>query len=231
MHIIIRESLPMNRFCECEKKLRRKQKIKRRLIAALIALNVFFVYVYFSAVNLIFYYGGKDYQYYISNCSYYAVRDCIKQNFDFSRVCEVDKNSAGDVVFIKTDALYVNYISQKLALDCYGYLSDYIKNGVNVPLGTFSGIRLIAGFGKPVNIKLTATLSVECRIYRKFEAAGINQTRQVLSAIIHSDITAFALFKSEYYGGDIEVTLYDNLIVGKVPEVYLGGGLLSSSVA
>lgn len=228
-HIIIRECIPVTYFCECEKKNKRKRKIKRRIVAAVIAFCVFFIYVYFSATNLIFYYGGKDYQYYISNCSYYAVRDCLRQDFDFSRICNVEKNSSGDVVFIETDAFYVNYISQKLALDCYTYLSDYIKRGVFVPLGSFSGIRLISGFGKPVNVKLTATLSVECRIYRKFEAAGINQTRQVLSAIIHSEVTAFALFKSEYYGGDIEIVLYDNLIVGKVPEVYFGSGLLSSS--
>lgn len=215
---------------DCIKKLRRK-RFKRKLVAFFIALDVFLGYVYCCATNLILDYASTDFQYYISNCSYYALNDCLNENFDFSSVCEVEKNSAGEIIIIKTNAFLLNYISQKLALSCYDYLSEYTQKGVFVPLGTFSGIRLISGFGKKVNVKITNTLSVECRISRSFTQAGINQTRQTLSATIHADITAYTLFKSKYYIGDIEIPLYDNVIVGKVPEVYLGEGLIASGKA
>ena len=212
------------------KKARRK-RLKRRLIIIFLALDVFFAYVYCCATNLILDYASTDFQYYISNCSYYALNECLNEKFDFAGVCEVQKNDSGEVTLIKTNALLLNYVSQKLALSCYDFLSEYTQQGVNVPLGTFSGIRLISGFGKKVNVKVTNTLSVECRISRSFMQAGINQTRQVISAIIHADITVYSLFKSKYYVGDIEVPLYDNVIVGKVPEVYLGEGLLASGKA
>ena len=201
--------------------------MKRKIALTLIIADVFITYVYCCATNLVLEYAATDFQYYVSNCSYYALNECLSEKFDFSSVCEVQKNNDGEITFIKTDALLLNYASQKLALSCYSYLSDYAQKGVFVPIGTFSGIRLFSGLGKKVNVKLTHTLSVECRISRSFSQAGINQTRQVLSAIIHADITVYTLFKNKYYGGDIEIPLYDNLIVGKVPSVYLGEAIVA----
>lgn len=210
-------------------KKRKNKKLKR--VAALIAIASVLCYLYLSAVNLIFEYGGKDFQYYVSNCSYYAVKKCIDGDFDFSTVCEIQKNSSGEVAFIKTNSLMVNYAAQKLSLDCYEYLSEYTKKGASVPLGAFSGIRIFSGTGKKINVKLNVTVSVECKIYASFTSVGINQTRQVLYAVIHSDITVFSLFKSKYYEGNIQVALFDNLIVGKVPEVYLQSGFISGGSA
>lgn len=213
-------------FFDFETKMK-KRKLKRRFIRLIALLFSFVVYAYICAVNMIFDYAGKNFQYYVSNCSYYAIKKYLEGDVDFSGLYCIQKNGAGEIVSIETDAFLINYISQKLALDCYDYLNEYTEKGVDVPLGTFSGIRLIAGYGKKVNVKLTHTLSVECKILRKFTTAGINQTRQILSAVIHSNITVYSLFKSKYYVGDIEVVLCDNIIIGKVPELYLAGGVLS----
>ncbi len=208
---------------------KKKSKFKRKLVAFFIAFDIFFAYVYVCAMNLIFEYAAKDFQYYVSNCSYYAVKDCLSEDIDFSSLCSVQKNDSGEIVFIKTDTFLLNYLSQKLALNCYEYLSKYTATGVNVPLGSFCGIRLLAGYGKKINVKLTCALSVECRILREFVSAGINQTRQVLSLVIHSEISIFSLFKSKYCDGDIEVVLCDSVIIGKVPEIYLQNEELARS--
>lgn len=223
-------NLPDKNKNDCAKKAKRK-RLKRKIIIFFFVLDIFLTYVYCCATNLILDYASTDFQYYISNCSYYALNECLSEKFDFASVCEVQKNNSGEVTLIKTDTLLLNYISQKLALSCYDTLSEYMQRGLNVPLGTFSGIRLLSGFGKKVNVKITNTLSVECNISRSFTQAGINQTRQVISAIIHADITVYSLLKSKYYVGDIEIPLYDNVIVGKVPEVYLGDGLLAKGKA
>lgn len=217
----------MNYF-KCFKKNKRK-RLKRRLLAFFLIFDVIFCYVYACAVNLIFEYAAKDFQYYISNCSYYAVADLLDENFDFSSLGVVERNASGEITCVSANTLLVNYASHRLALDCYDYLSKYTQKGVDVPLGTFSGVRLFSGIGKKVNVKLTSTLSVECKIVRSFTSAGINQTRQTISAVIHSDVTVYSLFKSKYYYGDIEVALCDNVIIGTVPELYLNGAVISQS--
>ena len=52
-------------------------------------------------------------------------------------------------------------------------------------------------------------------------SAGINQTRMTLSLVINCDITIYSIFEKKNYNGLIEALVYDNVIVGKVPEVYL----------
>ena len=55
-----------------------------------------------------------------------------------------------------------------------------------------------------------------------------NQTRQTLSAIIVTDITVFAPFYNKNYNGKIEMILFDNVIVGEVPSVFLDTKTITS---
>lgn len=199
---------------------------KRKVVLVFLLFDIVFGYLYFSATSLVFSYGGESFKSQISTCSYHALENCVKDNYDFSKICIIEKNVNGEVVLIQTNTLLVNEIVKELSIKCSEYMQDLLSKGVKVPLGAFSGIKLFSGFGKKVNVKITYTLSVECKILRSFESAGINQTRQVLSAEIYTDLKIFApLFKRDYCGG-VNVLLYDNLIIGKVPEVYLNSALL-----
>ena len=163
-----------------------------------------------------------------ANGGWWCNEDAHRNEIEFSKVYNIQKDNSGKIVFIETNALLLNYIVKNLALDCYEYMQDCIDGGFNVPLGAFTGIKLLAGYGPLLNVNLTTALSVECKIQRSFCSAGINQTRQTLSAIIFSEITVFAPFYSEYYNGSIEIVLFDNLIVGEVPESYMDVQVIAS---
>ena len=206
----------------------KKRKNKLKFFIIFIIADLVLGYLYFSATKLVLEAGGQSFQTNISNCSYYAIEKCIQEDFAFSKVCDVQKDVNGNIVFIGTDTLLLNHIVKQLSLDCYEYLDKVIKNGVDLPLGTFSGIRLLSGVGPTVNTKLNTALSVECRILRTFSSAGINQTRQTLSANIYAEIYIFAPFYKQKYEGAIEIVLFDNLIVGKVPNTYFDATVLAS---
>ena len=208
--------------------MKKCKNIKRKLFLMLIVTDIVFGFIYFSATKLVLRYGGEVFKSNISNCSYYAVEKCIDDEIEFSKVYNIQKDNGGKIVFIETNALLLNYIVKNLALDCYEYMQDCIDGGFNIPLGAFTGVKLLAGYGPLVNVNLTTALSVECKIQRSFCSAGINQTRQSLSAIIFSEITVFAPFYSEYYNGSIEIVLFDNLIVGEVPESYMDVRVIAS---
>ncbi len=204
----------------------RKRKCKIIFIAILIELIL--NYVYFASTKLILDAGGEIFKANISNCSYYAIEKCIEEDFDFDKICQIEKDADGNVTFIKSDTLLLNYVVKKLSLDCYDFMDEYVQKGFDIPLGAFSGIKLLAGFGPLINVKLATALSVECKIVRNFTSAGINQTRQTFSAIIYTEITVFAPFYKEHYDGNIEIVLFDNLIVDKVPETYLNASVIAS---
>ena len=203
------------------------KKFKRKVILIFVIFDLTLAYLYFTATPLILSAGGEIFKSNISNCSYYAIEKCINEDFEFDKICTIERDSNGKVVFIKSDTLLVNYLVKKLSLECYDYMNEYISNGFEIPIGAFSGVSLLAGYGKKVNVKLTTALSVECKLVRTFNSAGINQTRQTFSAIILTEITVFAPFYRKYYDGKIEVILFDNLIVGTVPETYLNADVIA----
>jgi len=203
-------------------------KFKRKLLLIAICFDVVLSLIYFSTVKLVLKAGGEIFKSNISNCSYYAIEKCISDKVQINDLYKIQKDNNGKIVFIETDALLLNYIVKNLALDCYDYMNEYVSGGFEIPLGAFSGVKLLAGYGPKVNVKLTTALSVECKIVRTFTSAGINQTRQTLSAVIFTEITVFAPFYREYYDGNIEIVLFDNLIVGEVPSTYLDVQVLAS---
>ncbi len=209
----------------------KKVYLKRKIALFLIIFDLIVVYLYFSSSKLILAFGGETFKSEVSNCSYYAVEKCLAMNFDFNEITNLKTNESGDIILVSTDTLLVNFIAKKLALDCYDFMNDTISDGFKIPIGAFSGLKFLAGFGKKVDVKLATTLSVGCKIIRNFEDAGINQTRQILSSVICTEIIVIAPLVKERYYDEIEVVLCDNIIVGKIPDTYLSASLLGQGSA
>ena len=213
--------------------MKRVKKVffKRKIALILIILDLVVTYLYFSSSKLIIKFGGETFKSEVSNCSYYAVEKCLEMNFDFNEITNLKTNESGDIIFVSTDTLLVNFVAKKLALDCYNFMNSTISDGFEIPIGSFTGLKFLAGFGKKVSVKLATSLSVGCKIIRNFESAGINQTRQILSLVICTEIIIMAPFVKDRYYDEIEVVLCDNIIVGKIPQSYLSATILGESSA
>ena len=187
-------------------------------------------YLYYGASKLILNAGGVYFNASVSNCAYSTINKCTSK-YDFSSICSLKYGSDGNVVLVSTDSQKLNEISVFLADTCYECLNNLILDGYYVPAGVFSGIKLLSGFGPNVNVKLVTVLSVQCDFVREFTSAGINQTRMTLSLVINCDITVYSIFEKKNYNGLIEALVYDNVIVGKVPKVYLSREVVAAKTA
>lgn len=172
--------------------------------------------------------GGVYFCASVSNCTYATINDCLEK-FDFESAFSVNYGADGNVVSVLSDASRINAISAFLANECYDCLDRLICDGYYVPAGAFSGIKLLAGFGPELNVKLISVLSVQCDVVREFVSAGINQTRMTLSLIVNCDITVYSVFEKKSYNGKIDAVVLDCMIVGKVPQVYLGKAVIAKT--
>ena len=86
-------------------------------------------------------------------------------------------------------------------------------------MGAFTGIRLISGFGAKVRMKVISVASVKCDFVSEFAQAGINQTRHSLYLNINCVVNVVTKTKTKKINDKITVLVFDNLIVGKVPNV------------
>jgi sporulation protein YunB len=127
---------------------------------------------------------------------------------------------------ITSNSYEVNLLATKIANETYDFLDEKTKLGVNVPLGVFTGIRLISGYGKTIKMKLISTSSVKCEIRSEFTEAGINQTRHALYLDINCEVNIVTKTNSKRITDKISVLVYDNLIIGKVPSVFINSQII-----
>lgn len=133
----------------------------------------------------------------------------------------VTEDASGKVSFISVDMLKVNNVMSFLSTVVLNEMQSLAADGVDVPLGAFSGILLLGDSGKDVTVEIETVGIAECNFRSDFETIGINQVRHAL----YIDIVASANVVLPLYAKDVfcesSLLLCENVIVGEVPEFYL----------
>lgn len=207
----------------------KKKKCKKgiKVIFILLFLGIF-ISLYSFSNRMLIEIGEASFKGVLSSASYYAIEKTLDDKFNYEELFTVHKTKDDKISMITSDSYKFNTLTTSLAESVTEYMTDYVNKGVDVPLGVFSGIRLIQGFGKPVKMKLIAIHSVKCDVISKFESAGINQTRHTLYLSVTPDVSVVTRVSTKNLYDNITVMLYDNVIIGEVPDVYLTGTVFSA---
>ena len=208
-----------------------KKKKKRRVLKFFCFLTAFitlFSCLYSSSNKILVDYAEKSFHSYISGASYEAFDVLLTEKYSYTDLISVDKNSNGVIVMVSADSYAINKIAAQIAQNAYEYLSRRTTEGVGIPLGAFTGIRLVSGFGKKINMKLVSVATVKSKILSSFEQAGINQTRHTLTLALSCEAAIVNKYETKTITDDISLLIYDNLIIGKVPNVLVSPTVIGS---
>lgn len=199
--------------------MKKKKKRVLKFLCFFTAFVITVVSIYFSSDRIVVSLAEKTFDSIISSASYHAVDIIVEGKYRYSDLVDIKTDSSGNVGMIITDSYAVNKLAATAATKAYAYLSEKIEKGVEVPLGAFTGIRLISGFGAKVRMKVISVASVKCDFVSEFAQAGINQTRHSLYLNINCVVNVVTKTKTKKISDKITVLVFDNLIVGKVPNV------------
>lgn len=199
--------------------MKKKKKRILKFLCFFTAFVITVVSIYFSSDRIVVSLAEKTFDSIISSASYHAVDIIVEEKYRYSDLVDIKTDSSGNVGMIITDSYAVNKLAATAATKAYAYLSEKIEKGVEVPLGAFTGIRLISGFGAKVRMKVISVASVKCDFVSEFAQAGINQTRHSLYLNINCVVNVVTKTKTKKINDKITVLVFDNLIVGKVPNV------------
>lgn len=199
--------------------MKKKKKRVLKFLCFFTAFVITVVSIYFSSDRIVVSLAEKTFDSIISSASYHAVDIIVEEKYRYSDLVDIKTDSSGNVGMIITDSYAVNKLAATAAIKAYAYLSEKIEKGVEVPLGAFTGIRLISGFGAKVRMKVISVASVKCDFVSEFAQAGINQTRHSLYLNINCVVNVVTKTKTKKINDKITVLVFDNLIVGKVPNV------------
>lgn len=199
--------------------MKKKKKRVLKFLCFFTAFVITVVSIYFSSDRIVVSLAEKTFDSIISSASYHAVDIIVEEKYRYSDLVDIKTDSSGNVGMIITDSYAVNKLAATAAKKAYDYVSEKIEKGVEVPLGAFTGIRLISVFGAKVRMKVISVASVKCDFVSEFAQAGINQTRHSLYLNINCVVNVVTKTKTKKINDKITVLVFDNLIVGKVPNV------------
>ena len=153
----------------------------------------------------------------VNDAVYYTLSDEIR----YEDLVNVERDEAGNINAITTNPLQINRIARDTAYVSQENLQKMSEDGVDVPLGAFTGIEAWAGFGPRVNIQIIPISNVACRFVSSFQDAGINQTKHSIYLEIVADISIIMPAGTSNFASLTEVLICESVLVGKVPDTYL----------
>lgn len=148
---------------------------------------------------------------------------------DFSEFVTVEKNEQNDIVLVTANSALVNNLAHSTAIVTQKKISELKSFEVNIPIGTLSGIPLLSELGKPVTVTVSPVGNVTCSFQSTFETAGINQTLHRIYILVESCVDLIMPTSHTEVKSKTPILLCESIIVGKVPDTFLQGGLLLGS--
>ena len=150
-----------------------------------------------------------------------AVTSVLEAEPSFVDMVEYGHDANGDLNSIKINATRVNAVMQRSVQKTQNGLSDMISSGVNIPVGSVSGITFLSGKGPNLNVAVIPVGSVDARLRSEFSEIGINQTVHKIYLSLDSTIKIIIPGAGNTIKSSSEVLLVESVIIGKVPDTYL----------
>lgn len=204
-------------------KKRRKRKAQILLSVFLIFVVLVFVYIY-CVVNPVVVEATRHMVYSLSTS---AVSDAVydvlnEENVAYDDIVNVEYDNNGNITLISLDTIRLNLIARKFYQVAQVYLDNMGKNGIDVALGTFTGLPFFSGMGPKINLKLVPIGAMTSVFESSLKSAGINQTNHTVYIKLYASVSMILPAYTATIDSVTEVLVAESVIVGEIPEIYFG---------
>lgn len=155
-----------------------------------------------------------------------AVYDVIKDEYLYSDLIEIIKDSNNDIQMISANAYKINLLSKEILNSAQNNLTTLGEQGIEIGIGTFTGITLFTDKGPKVSLKLSPIGTIYTRFHSEFTSAGINQTNHSIYLYVQTDVSLILPTDTKMISTTTEVLLTESIIQGKIPDTYLNSNQL-----
>ena len=134
----------------------------------------------------------------------------------------VQSDGNGKIEFIKANTGLINQINMLIQTEIQNRLNELRTVYLHLPSGAFTGSTLFADLGSPVPVTAKTLSNCYTVLHSSFESLGINHTLHRLQIDCYVEITMLIPSRSVVCDVTNEILVAENVIVGEVPETYLG---------
>ena len=152
----------------------------------------------------------------------FANEACINnmQNITYDDLCTIEKDETNDVSLIKMNSININKLNSIIALEVQEKLNDTTISKFYVKLGSFTGIKLLAGRGPDGEVRMSTIGEVTTELKSEFEEMGVNQTLHRLYINVNCNVSLLTPFKDVDEHITAQVLISETVISGDIPDAY-----------
>ena len=130
------------------------------------------------------------------------------------------ESNAGHISLLTADAGKLNLLAADCAAKAQERIMDLGEQGVSVPLGTLSGVPMLAGLGPRLTFRFTPVGMVQSAFRSEFRSAGINQTLHRITLTLTGTVRIVLPGRSCSVTVTAQAPVAETLIVGEMPDAY-----------
>lgn len=144
----------------------------------------------------------------------------VMENYEYEDLAVVIKDDNGKIQMIKLNIIPVNEIISDVAIKIQEELNSVENASFGIRLGSFTGMKLLSGFGPYVKVRMSTIGTVETEIKSEFKTAGINQTVHQIYLDIKCNVSILTPFSSTTEEIKNQILIAESVIVGEIPSSY-----------
>lgn len=148
-----------------------------------------------------------------------AVDDTLPEESGIS-LFELVKDEKGRVVSGRLDPHEANLIKTKLTERVENSLAELGREGLDIPIGTLTGITLLSGRGRDINITVMQVGTAESEFHSTFESAGINNVKLRITVEVTVTLRMILPTGSCDVTASGEYLIAETVFIGEPPNMY-----------
>lgn len=144
----------------------------------------------------------------------------VMSNYNYNKLVDIEKDESGNISMVKTNIISINEITSSIANNIVYALDKKKSDIVYIRSGSFTGSKMLAGFGPNIPIRIASAGSVATDLKSEFTSTGINQTLHRIYLQVVCSVSILTPFESISKDISNQVLLAESVIVGNVPSAY-----------
>lgn len=148
------------------------------------------------------------------------------EDVSYNNLVNIEYNNNHEITLISTNSVEVNNLVRRITYLVQTEIDKMGEQGIDIALGTFTGIPFLYGVGPAVSVQLVPIGTVNTNFSSSFTSAGINQTLHRLYFTVNVNVGVVLPSMTKNLLTSLEVEICESVIVGKVPDVYLQGKII-----
>lgn len=144
----------------------------------------------------------------------------------FDELVKYTYSNENKISLISVSSIKANLLARQITNHAQSQLDSVTSTGVEIHLGAFTGITVLASWGPLVKVGLSPIGTVTATFKSEFVSAGINQTVHKIFINLQSSVFVVLPTSSPKIDAHTEVLITETLVVGEIPSTYLQSSYL-----